>query len=148
MASFDFLASSKPVNKTAARILTSGTHYDYQVKNKTWHSENPLSILSAQEISVCKLSPLFVDFTGHKHGYFTVIGLCKDFNNRWLARCSCGDYEIRSTKAIKNHINNNKYSKDRCSRCEDLKRLRRIASAKQMGYEYKEYCETFCNDKD
>lgn len=144
---FEFISNSKPVNKTASRILNSGIHYDYDVKNKSYHSENPMPIICKEKIQLLKLNPLFIDFTGYTHGYFKVIGLCRDFNKRWLVRCSCGDYEIRSTKAIKNHITNN-HSTDRCAKCEDLKRIRKIASAKQMGYEYKEYCRAFVNDKD
>jgi hypothetical protein len=62
----------------------------------------------------------------------------------WSCKCRCGDYEIRTAKAFKNHIKfKENFDLDTCQRCSKLKKIKNMASAKAMGYEYKEYMEKF-----
>ncbi len=136
-----------PINSTAARVISKGIHYEPKIKDKKFNSENPL-------ITVKKFnkSSEFLNFTGFKHGKFTVMGLVdtknlkkgKKSKAKWLVKCSCGAYETRTSSAIKNHKNNpGKYEEDMCKFCIDLKNIKRMATAKSMGYSYKEYCQKF-----
>lgn len=142
MKDFDFLGTHVPANKTAKNVLSAGVHYEYKNKDKNkFHSETPEKIIKPNNPDQG-----FIDYTGHKHGSFTVIGRVKNRNGcgRWLCKCSCGNYEQRSSKSIKNHIDNpEKYDPDICVACADLRKIKIMATAKSMGYEYKEYCEKF-----
>ena len=53
---------------------------------------------------------------GLRFGRFTVIGcldIWKHSRAKWIVRCDCGHYEIRSAKAIRNPVN----AEDRCYEC-------------------------------
>ncbi|MEK6883384.1 MAG: hypothetical protein AABY22_27400, partial [Nanoarchaeota archaeon] len=138
-----------PINSTAARVISKGIHYVPKIKDKRFNSENPIPTIKKQDFNN---SSQFKDFTGNKHGRFIIQGLVdvknlakgKNFRAKWLVKCSCGNYETRTSSAIKNHANNpGKYDEDMCKNCEDLKKIQRMASAKSMGYSYKEYCQKF-----
>lgn len=141
---FDFIATNKPCNKTASSVVGRGFHYEPVIKAQE-NYDAPLPKRSkrlSKQLSKC---PEFLDFTGFKHGTFTVLHLAQKGNSggaRWVCRCQCGQYEIRTTKAIKNHMKpNNNYDIDTCGHCADLKKLRNMASAKSMRYSYKDYMD-------
>lgn len=142
---------SIPVNSTAKKVISPGFHYKPNLKNLVNHFENPLKLQSIKSDGKEK-NEQFQDFTGYIHGYFTVMGLCKQklskerfsYGAKWLCKCRCGNYETRTTRAIKNHINNpGKFDPDKCRQCEDMRKIKISAMAKSAGYEYKEYCEKF-----
>jgi hypothetical protein len=56
------------------------------------------------------------DLTGRRQGRMTVVGASKDLPARWIMRCDCGDYEPRSSKAVKNPNN----SQDCCAKCRQI----------------------------
>jgi len=82
-----------PVNASAARVMARGEHFEFK----------PL------ETEVCSATPLATrevpadceDLAGRKFGRLRVIGLSADVNRRWVCRCICGNYVLRSSKAIK-----------------------------------------------
>ena len=81
--------------------------------------ENP-SVLN----KICKRSgPEFTNLVGCKRGRLTVVGIFKNRPKgervKWVVRCVCGDYETRSSKALKNDNNND----DMCSICRKRARL-------------------------
>ena len=46
-------------------------------------------------------NPNMVDLTGTQFERMTVIGLSRDYMGRWVVRCACGRYELRTAKAIR-----------------------------------------------
>ena len=118
---FDSVLASVPINKTAARIISGGTHYEQKLNPAAHiaHSDCPLPI---KPIDVKRRrDPCFVNLLGKKTGRLTVIGLA-DFKHKdktksatWVVRCACGNYEHRSSKAIKNPNNVD----DACRFCRD-----------------------------
>ncbi len=73
-----------------------------------------------------------IDLTGRKKGRLTVVGLSASFRGvsrkglRWVVRCSCGMYEIRTEKTIKKGSD-----KDMCQRCNDVRYLKRLSDLLQ-----------------
>lgn len=128
---FDFIATSRPVDATAARVLQKGEHYDpVKAKERFGHSDTPLPTGRYR-------GPASWDMTGNRFGLFLVVGavpgqVVTGFKTRWVVRCQCGAYEIRTTRAIKNPEN---AEIDRCAVCRNLvwirnhaNRVREIAS--------------------
>lgn len=73
-------------------------------------------------------NPVALDLRGLRYGRLAVIGLLDDrtFNRksdkaRWVVRCACGLFEVRSAKAIRNPAN----AHDACWRCGYVHHLRR-----------------------
>lgn len=149
MNDYSFVATHVPCNKTAANCVRKGFHYQFESKVRDkYHSENPLKTIK----NISDFSS--EDFTGKKHGFFTVIGLTKRIDKSgfiWLVKCRCGIYEVRTSKSIRNHRDNpGKYDPDMCLACADIEKIKKMASAKSIGIPYKEYCEKTCprrNDK-
>lgn len=104
----DRLVTLKPANKTAARAMAEGEHYEPDINYGQPHWEAP-----PPTKSVPYYAP---NFTGVRFGHFTVIGLYtfhyKKGKASWLVRCDCGDYEIRTTRSV---LRANK--QDRCKKC-------------------------------
>jgi len=117
---FDFIATITPVDRTAARVLQKGEHYDpVKPKEVFGHSDTPLPTERFR-------GPASWDMTGVRFGLFVVIGvapgqLATGLNTRWVVRCQCGAFEYRRTRAIKNQENAHI---DRCAVCRDLAWLR------------------------
>lgn len=135
-----------PVNSVAKRVVQKGIHYDPNFKNLENHYDAPPKKRKVVKDPNCK------NFIGHKHGTFTVVGLSEKSNQkkkisagaRWIVKCVCGKYELRSTKALKNHINNpGKYGLDMCRACMDLRKIKIMAQASALGYKYEEFCEKY-----
>lgn len=142
-----------PVNSTAARVISKGIRYEVAIDEDRFNSESPPPLTKITEKHF-RQNPLFVDFTHVKYGNLTVIGLAKSMRKgkaqgQWVVKCDCGNYEIRTAKAIKNHLKNEEnLQSDMCSICQDTRRVRIIAQAKSMGYTFKEYCERFIDKKE
>jgi hypothetical protein len=121
---YEALATASPVNRDAAlardgkgekvpelTYTITCAHWDAPPKSKP--------IPKGQE-----------DRRGQKVGRMTVVGYYDSHpkkGSRWIVRCSCGDYETRLSKAIKNQSN----TRDRCSKC------RRLETVKKMEYFYR-----------
>lgn len=66
-----------------------------------------------------KVSPFQENLIGYGFGRFRVVGKYgrrKKTGSIWLVKCDCGDYEVRTTKAIKNPKN----TEDKCAICRDI----------------------------
>ncbi len=98
----------KPVDKTAALVVQRGERFDSNKKlgGLHWKTQPPIKTGVWVE----------VDLTGRECGRLQVIGLHADMKKRWVVRCACGDYEVRSAKAINNPENHG----DRCCNCRHL----------------------------
>lgn len=102
----DIALTNAPANATAARVVSGGTHYEPEINlAKHDHWETP-----PKTKRVPRDAPQLI---GHRCGRLTVIGLYAKRAGRWVVRCACGAYELRTTKALRNPEN----SEDRCQRC-------------------------------
>ena len=115
----------------------------YEVKNyEPTHSHVPHQNRLKNKIikhSIAQAS--FTDFTGHKQGTLTVE---RYVGKGWSCRCVCGEYEIRTTKSIKNHIQfKESIEPDMCETCRHMRKIKEIASARAQGYSIREYQEKF-----
>jgi hypothetical protein len=117
-----FFSGGQPVNKTAARVVSSGVHYDSPKKIVQRHWSTP-----PPTIAITNKGGDFKDLTGVRFGRFTVVGLYQE--GLWLVRCACGDFETRRSKAVNNP--NNK--QDRCENCRQTVHLRRKAEYLATG---------------
>ena len=110
------LYPSAPIDRVAARVTGVSDRYIPDV--------NILTADQATPIRVRQLPWNFRpadDLTGTRRGRLTVIGLSADFNSRWVVRCDCGVYTLRTPKAVKNESNET----DRCGECRHLSYLKR-----------------------
>jgi len=95
----------RPVNATAARVVSSGTHFNSRKIIQEFESTSPHPI---------KPLPFNAeDLTGIRFGRFTVLGMSRELKKRWVVRCDCGMYSIRRRKSILNPAN----KLDRCGEC-------------------------------
>ena len=105
---FDRIATGTPVNKTAAGVVSSG--------GRAWEPEKPpppgYDHWKAPPAMKAWEGPdrrgLTANLTGTKIGRIIVIGILDDAGRsrglRWVVKCLCGDYEVRSSKALKRMI--------------------------------------------
>lgn len=114
------IASSVPVDKTAALVTSSGVDY---VPNK--------EILTNDQSTPIRTRPVKTgeNLTGKRRGRLTVVGLARDIKGSWVVRCDCGTYTTRKAKAIKNENND----QDRCEECRQLAFLKREEHYRRSG---------------
>jgi hypothetical protein len=102
---FDRIIGSGPANTTAAKVTARGEHWEPATSMphdlQHWKAPPPM-----QPFVSNPAWPDVVNMAGKKFGRFTVIGVLADDGGknrgcRWVCRCVCGDYEVRSTKAIR-----------------------------------------------
>ena len=108
MSSVDTRLLGTPINRTAAIVTGKGFSHDWIQKGDhvTWDAPQPTRPPQSKS----------QDYRGLSFGRMTVIGLLRDMPKRWLCRCSCGRYEPRTAKAIRNKKND-------CDACNDCKTL-------------------------
>jgi hypothetical protein len=109
--------SRTPVDRTAAIVVSKGERHEPFGKAAVvhiFHSEVCPAIVPDKSLRLTS-----ANLTGIKFGRFTVIGMSRDIKGqentggRWVVRCSCGDYEVRTAKSIKNPNNKD----DMCRIC-------------------------------
>lgn len=124
-----------PRDIVAKRVVyDEGDHYTPTVKsNAHCYSTTPLKVRKNETIpSKVKSDPNFKDFTGYKVGNFTVQGLFYyHAYDKWVLRCCCGNYEIRTTKTLKKI--SDRIDQNRCQSCVDLERIRHRDYFKEHG---------------
>lgn len=81
-----------PINATAARVISRGEHFEYRAMAS--------EVCSALPLPMKDNPPELEDFTGKKLGRLTVIGRFDGPKNRWVCRCSCGNFCIRLAKTL------------------------------------------------
>lgn len=116
---------SVPVNRTAALVVSRGESYTPEFKQSDI-MESPLP-LPVQDFP--STSQKDHNLTGISFAWLTVIGLSAEKSGRWVCRCVCGMYCIRSPKAIKNKSND----KDACRECRHRIYVSRRESDKADG---------------
>jgi hypothetical protein len=97
---FDAVAAASPLNREASTVRDgSGDLYEVTVPAHVEHYTAPPKPMMPCPSDV-------EDLTGFRRGRFTVVRFhhpCKD-GGKWLVRCTCGDYEVRRAKALKNGL--------------------------------------------
>lgn len=66
---------------------------------------------------------------GMKVGRLTCLGLSADTPKRWVVRCVCGNYLLRSAKALNNPNN----AHDACDHCRHLIEIKRSEIWRRTG---------------
>jgi hypothetical protein len=108
---------SVPLNRTAARVISKGTHYIPPKKNNTreyWETPPPL---------VTSVTEAVKSLFGTRKGSLTVIGYLGSSSSgsaRLLVRCDCGKYEVRLSNRWRKHSGINNY----CQFCEYTQKLK------------------------
>ena len=116
----DDLHARAPVDRVAARVVYGkGTHFNPDKTVQTGDSALPIDVRPLTSLD--RRNPNFTDLTGFSFGRFRVLGLADETHGRWVVRCSCGRYSLRTAKAIKNQANAN----DACEHCRHLMYLQR-----------------------
>lgn len=112
-----------PVNKTAGLVISrSQTYKPDQLTNQMRWKEPPQTRKVPADVT---------DLTGSTRGRLTVIGLLPDDgkHKKWLVRCTCGWYEARRVKAIRNTKN----TQERCQECRHLARVKQKEIWRRTG---------------
>lgn len=120
---FDKIITGAPINSQAAKTMGRGIQYEHKFKDGApEHWKAPPKIRKAGPTT-------HEDLTGTEFGWFKVIGLHAERRGRWIVRCSCGDYEVRTPKAIKNPMNSN----DKCRECRNIEFLKDLDYSLRHG---------------
>lgn len=116
----DEIVKRRPVDATASRVVSRGVNYDWKPCVEWEESDIPFPLKPCE--------PQFQQFIGRQRGRLTLIGLSANHtaNNcnkrsRWVARCTCGRYVVRTLKAFRNEKN----TTDACQRCRKYDQQRR-----------------------
>jgi hypothetical protein len=120
-ATMEDIARNDPVDKTAARVVTSGVHYQLKgTKVAHWEACPPLRKFRGSR------SPTDRNLAGKRFGSFRVMGIHALGHKvrKWVVRCACGRYELRSGRAICNPKN----TEDCCVQCRRHKTIVRRGS--------------------
>ena len=90
---------AKPVNRTAALVVSRGESFDFITCDGQVNSSLPLPTrcINFDEIR----SRDFKDLSGVKFGRLDVVGISSEVKARWVCRCICGMYVLRTSSAIK-----------------------------------------------
>lgn len=97
---FDAIAAATPLNRTASTVR-DGSGDQYEGKVPDWHAHWKAPPLPESNL---RTESGAVDLAGLAFGQgMRVIRYHRSRSKsaQWLVRCSCGDYELRSTRAIK-----------------------------------------------
>ncbi|MDB5584826.1 MAG: hypothetical protein JWR80_10002 [Bradyrhizobium sp.] len=137
---FDKIITSTPANATAGRVMSKGVHFEPSAplppNYPHWKEPPPLKQYSGPDHR--GLTP---DFIGKKAGRLTVLGILHNEamtsgvwrSLRWVVKCTCGAYEARSSKALKNLIDvpSGEYRQgDRCFPCMKTREIQEVYKKK------------------
>lgn len=89
----------RPVNRLAARVVGAADSYEFKMSDGAVNSFLPLPTRPVSRAEACQ--PCFTDLTGTKLGRLTVVGISAEVLARWVVRCTCGTYGLRTARAIK-----------------------------------------------
>ena len=98
-----------PADRTAARVISTGFHWEPEPHWQNVHSETPLPMRKPANDEQRSL-------LGVKFGRFLVLGVAVAKNRigtLYVCRCLCGRHEHKTPRAIRNPKN----GRDACSAC-------------------------------
>lgn len=88
-----------PINGTAARVMAPGESHVFRLSEGAADSSTPLPVRPASHHELAQTS--FMDLKGKAFGRLTVAGLSADVKARWVCRCVCGQYVMRTAKTVR-----------------------------------------------
>lgn len=101
-----------PIDRTSAMMFAKGV-------------ASPVVTIACDHWEICPPLKKQVrygdDLTGRRQGRMVVVGMYRDRKGRWVVRCDCGSFEIRTAKAICNAGNNS----DKCVKCRKTDQAKR-----------------------
>lgn len=109
--------NDKPINRTAALVMSKGVHHEVQIGcgNAEW-----------------EIPPIFhpSPLKGLRNGRITVIGQLEENKpSKLLCKCVCGRYVMRTAKGMKRF----KENPDVCSKCYGLALMKRNEHHRRTG---------------
>lgn len=114
----DDMHAREPIDRVAQRVVSTGVRFesrsnliDYQVLSETPLPIRPLP----KEFRVDH------DLTGKRVGWLVVLGLSLH-RRKWVCRCHCGRYTLRSARALSQRHGR---GVDRCGWCEKTRALKK-----------------------
>lgn len=117
----------RPVDSLAARVTSPGVHYvpDKKHGSPVFYAPPKTRQATATE----RLIPGYQDLVGITRGRLTTIGILDAKGIKWVMRCNCGSYVIRTSKAIKNDKN----VADCCEDCRHILYQKRTSLWRRTG---------------
>lgn len=115
-----------PLDKQAAMMFAKGEKHRVGLSNNRFHSDAPPRV--QPWLNANRRNPAD-DLTGRTVGRLTVIGYAAEHSGKWVVRCVCGLYELRSAKAVKNPAND----RDACADCRTLDQAKRHEHWRRTG---------------
>ena len=119
------IIASVPQNATAARVVSRGEHYEPDIDYRgCWHSAVPPAMVAIDTLHV-EARALAARVIGKRFDRLIVIGFAAPipgYRARWVVRCSCGEYELRSSRFFKRGGRN--AAGDWCRQCDHLQNIR------------------------
>ena len=121
-----FEIAREAVDGIALRVVMPGIQYHLPQKTiGKHHVHSRIKLSTFNRIpKYLKETKTFKDLTGIRFGRMTVVGYSDIIPKRWVCRCDCSAYELRSAKAIRN-----KENFDMCYEC-------RMKITRNRHYEY------------
>lgn len=131
-ADLDAIVASVPLDKTAARVMGRGVHYERELKSAPTYiraSVDPLPVASPPLIVG---TATYKELVGNIFGRWKVMGFAAQQgspgkNATWVVKCSCGRYEQRKARAIRRAPTTG----DCCTECRNLQYIKR--AYKELG---------------
>ncbi len=131
MHNFDFIGTHAPQNRTASNVVSSGIHYECEIKSR-YHWSVQKKTIEPDKIDG--------DLRGERFGRLLVIGkLSKKYSRKigglgistyWQVKCVCGQYERRTKEELVNGI------KPKCLCCRDLDNIKKKDKIQSYGVEH------------
>lgn len=118
----------QPVDRVAARVVGKGVDWTPNKRIQTADSETPLPTAIIERMNP-QARTVAETVIGRRCGRLTVLGLSADRKGRWVVRCQCGTYTLRTYKAITNPAN----TVDCCEQCRHLLYLKRAEIHRRTG---------------
>jgi hypothetical protein len=124
---WDDVLTSDPVNMVASRVASSGFKFKPTIKPSRGLVESDCPLPTE------RVRPFHADLTGLRCGRLTAIALSKKQKKgkktKWVCRCDCGNFVIRSKDALRNPKN----VSDACTPCKNLMYLKRADIKNRTG---------------
>jgi len=116
-----------PINSTAARVVSAGTHYvaDKKHGSAVYELKPPTRRATLKERQL----PGYLDLIGVRRGRLVVVGQADVAALNWVARCDCGSFVIRTNKAMRNAAN----EADACEECRHILYAKRAELWRRTG---------------
>lgn len=122
----DAVITSVPLDKTAARVMGGGVHYEMKLKPAPTYIRASVDPLPTAAPDLVVKLPVYRELVGNTFGRWRVIGYAANqgtSNSKatWVVKCSCGRYEHRKAKSIRAAPT----SGDCCAECRNLQYIKR-----------------------